>query len=53
MKQMRTFTAVKEAEAERSELNRLLEQQNADLTKAKELIEAQTQKIAIAARCRR
>ncbi len=44
------ITALKEAEARASELNRLLEQQNADLTKAKELIEAQTQKIAIAAK---
>ena len=44
------ITALKEAEEKAKELNRALERQNADLTMAKALIEAQTQKIAIAAK---
>ena len=44
------ITALKDAEAKAQELNRVLERQNADLTLAKALIEAQTQKIAIAAK---
>jgi hypothetical protein len=38
------------AQEKAQELNRALEQQNADLTLAKALIEAQTQKIVIAAK---
>ena len=44
------ITALKDAEAKAQELNRALERQNADLTLAKALIEAQAQKIAIAAK---
>jgi PAS domain S-box-containing protein len=44
------ITALKEAEAQTRLLNRELEHQNADLTLAKALIEAQTQKIAVAAK---
>ncbi len=44
------ITALKNVEAKAQELNRTLERQNADLTLAKALIEAQTQKIAIAAK---
>src|SRR5207248_5049914 len=43
-------TALKDAEEKARELNRALEGQNADLIQAKALIEAQTQKIAIAAK---
>lgn len=43
-------TALKEAEAKARLLNQELERQNADLTKAKALIEAQTQKIAVTAK---
>jgi PAS domain S-box-containing protein len=43
-------TALKRAEEKARELNQVLEQQNADLTLAKAMIEAQTQKIAIAAK---
>ena len=43
-------TALKDAEEKARELNRALERQNADLILAKALIEAQTQKIAIAAK---
>jgi len=44
------ITAVKEAEEKARLLNRELERQNADLTRAKTLIEAQTQKIALTAK---
>jgi len=44
------ITALKEAEEKTRELNRVLEQKNADLTMAKALIEAQTQKIAVTAK---
>lgn len=43
-------TALKEAEAKARVLNQELERQNADLTRAKTLIEAQTQSIAVAAK---
>ncbi|HEY6126833.1 MAG TPA: PAS domain S-box protein [Candidatus Acidoferrum sp.] len=43
-------TALKEAEKKTRELNRALEEQNADLALAKALIEAQTQKIAMTAK---
>jgi PAS domain S-box-containing protein len=43
-------TALKEAEAKARLLNQELERQNADLTRAKALIEAQTQKIAVTAK---
>jgi PAS domain S-box-containing protein len=43
-------TALKRAEEKARELNQVLEQQNADLKLAKAMIEAQTQKIAIAAK---
>jgi PAS domain S-box-containing protein len=44
------ITALKEAEAKARELNRTLEQQNADLIVAKAMIEAQTQRIALTAK---
>jgi PAS domain S-box-containing protein len=43
-------TAMKEAQEKARELNTVLEQKNADLITAKSLIEAQTQKIALAAK---
>lgn len=43
-------TGLKEAEENAREMNKVLERQNADLTLAKAMIEAQTQKIAIAAK---
>jgi PAS domain S-box-containing protein len=44
------ITALKEAEETARELNRVLEQQNADLLLAKAMIESQTQKIALGAK---
>jgi PAS domain S-box-containing protein len=43
-------TAMKEAQEKARQLNEVLEQKNADLITAKSLIEAQTQKIALAAK---
>jgi PAS domain S-box-containing protein len=43
-------TALKEAEEKARKLNRVLEQQNADLTLAKAMIESQTQRIALTAK---
>ena len=44
------ITAMKEAEAKAKQLNRELERQNADLSLAKAVIEAQTQTIAVTAK---